>query len=61
VRGHVEAADELARFWFVVFVDESDQDCALVAEERDGEYDGFWTYDRDRVAAIDDHLRTTYW
>lgn len=58
---HAEDDDELGRVWFVVFAGDSDQDCALVAVERDGGYDGFWTYDPERVAAIDDHLHTRYW
>jgi hypothetical protein len=61
VTTHADPDDELGRFWFVAFAADGDQDCALVAEERDDGYDGFWTYDRDRVAEIDDHLESTYW
>lgn len=61
VTTHAEPGDELGRFWFVAFAAGGDQDCALVAEEREDGYDGFWTYDRDRVAEIDDHLRASYW
>ncbi|HMB50658.1 MAG TPA: DICT sensory domain-containing protein [Natronoarchaeum rubrum] len=35
--------------------------CALIAEEREHDrYFGFWTYDDDLVAGIDDYLATTY-
>lgn len=58
---HAEDDDEIGRVWFVVFASYTEQDCALVAVQRDERYDGFWTYDRDRVTAIDDHLRSRYW
>lgn len=58
---HSETDGELGRFWFVVFASGTAQDCALVAEQRTEGYDGFWTYDGDRVAVIDDHLRDAYW
>ena len=61
VTSHTDGDDELGRFWFVVFASDSEQDCALVAVERDEGYEGFWTYDRERVAAIDEHLRDRYW
>jgi len=35
--------------------------CALLAEEREPDrYFGFWTYDDELVASIDDHLAATY-
>jgi hypothetical protein len=61
VTTHAEDDDELGRVWFVVLAGDTEQDCALVAVQRDERYDGFWTYDRDRVAAIDEHLRARYW
>lgn len=61
VTPHAETADELGRFWFVVLAAAGDQDCALLAMERDDRYDGFWTYDPERVAALDDHLGDRYW
>jgi hypothetical protein len=35
--------------------------CAVLARERDARtYDGFWTYDPNRVSALVSHLRSTY-
>lgn len=62
VRLHLEDCTELRRSWVVAFdgggVHESE--CALVAEERDGEFYGFWTYDPTTVDYAIDHLRRTY-
>lgn len=51
---HTDRADELGRYWFLLFEDggEGRQDCVLVARETDdGTYQGVWTYDPDLVAA----------
>lgn len=55
---------ELGQFWFVAFQPEAatrSQTCGLLARERDARtYDGFWTYDPNRVATLVSHLRATY-
>ncbi|WP_335999775.1 DICT sensory domain-containing protein [Halorientalis halophila] len=65
VTAHAESDGELGQYWFVAFSpagsDARSQACALIAWEREpGAYDGFWTYDPDRVAALVTHLRTAY-
>jgi len=41
--------------------DRGSNSCALIAEEREPDrYFGFWTYDDELVAEIDDHLAATY-
>lgn len=60
---HAESAEEIGRFWFLLFDGggDDDQACALVAEEcSPGEYFGFWTYDHDLVEELTAHVRTTY-
>ncbi|MFC7079932.1 DICT sensory domain-containing protein [Halorussus caseinilyticus] len=62
---HAEESEELGAFWFVVFDggDDDRQACALVAEEVQPDSDffrGFWTYDPELVADIDEYLRETY-
>lgn len=49
---HTEPADEIGRYWFMVFDggERSEQPFALVAEQRsDDEFYGVWTYDRSLV------------
>lgn len=52
----VHAGGEYAdRYWFVAFDGPGDSQCALVAEQRDGDdngYVGAWTYDPDLVAGV---------
>lgn len=62
---HVEDADEIGAFWFVVFDggDAERQACALLAEAvgTDPEtFRGFWTYDPELVADIAEYLKRTY-
>lgn len=58
-----DPADEIGRFWFVVF-DGAGSDlneCGLLAEERESDrYYGFWTYDPETVDEIVGYLRTEY-
>jgi DICT domain-containing protein len=66
ITGVTEHTDdgELGEFWFVAFEPDPaarSQTCALLARERDARtYDGFWTYDPNRVSALVSHLRSTY-
>ncbi|SNZ12377.1 Diguanylate Cyclase and Two-component system sensory domain-containing protein [Natronoarchaeum philippinense] len=69
VRLHESTGAEIGLVWFVVFHDGRDDatasgrsnSCALIAEERArDQYYGFWTYDPELVAAIDDYLASTY-
>jgi len=56
-----EAEDAaLTDYWFVAFDGGGDplQQCALVAQEDDGEYDGFWTYDQSMVDDLLAYLRS---
>jgi len=60
---HTWRADEIERFWFVVFDggERDEQKCALLAEEReDRAFYGFWTYDPATVDRIADHLERRY-
>lgn len=58
---HTEVGPEIARTWFVAFDGgREDQTCALVAEERDAGFYGFWTYRPATVEAVLDHLESTY-
>jgi len=59
---HTEDCEELARAWFVVYTDPAnDRDAALVTlEVGDNEWDGFWTYDSERVAAIASYIEGRY-
>ncbi|WP_135830389.1 DICT sensory domain-containing protein [Halorussus halobius] len=62
---HAQTADELGRFWFIVFDGGGDdrQACALLAEEVADEsesFRGFWTYEPGRVAELDAYLAGTY-
>jgi DICT domain-containing protein len=62
---HAEEATELGAFWFVAFDggDDDRQACALLAEEVEtdpGTFRGFWSYDAEFVADIDDYLAATY-
>ncbi|MDH5018945.1 DICT sensory domain-containing protein [Halobacterium rubrum] len=56
----VHAGGEYAdRYWFVAFDGPGDSQCALVAEQRDGnddDYVGAWTYDPDLVAGVVEDL-----
>jgi len=62
VNVHHESDAEVRETWVVAFdgggVEESK--CALVAEERDGGFFGFWTYDPSTVDYVVNHLRATY-
>lgn len=56
-------ADEIGRFWFVVFdgAGRDENKCGLVAEERiPDEYYGFWTYDPGLVDELVSYLRSRY-
>ena len=57
---HRDTEGELTPFWFLAFDGgpERRQRCALVAEERDDGYWGFWSYDTDIVGEILETLRT---
>ncbi|WP_115863913.1 DICT sensory domain-containing protein [Halorussus litoreus] len=62
---HAEDVPEIRRFWFIVYDGGGDdrQACALLAEEVDGDpgsFRGFWTYDPETVADLDDYLDATY-
>jgi hypothetical protein len=58
---HTDVGPEIARTWFVAFDGgRDDQTCALVAEERDQGFHGFWTYRPATVRAVLDHLESTY-
>ena len=62
---HGEDADEIAACWFVIFDGGGDdrQACALLAEEVESDprsFRGFWTYDPETVADVDEYLRATY-
>lgn len=58
---HRSDAPIVGRFWALAFDggDDDTQACGLVARERDGEYDGFWTYDPETVATIAAELEAT--
>jgi DICT domain-containing protein len=62
VRLHLEDCAELRRSWVVAFDGGGvpENECALVAEERDGGFYGFWTYDPTTVDYAIEHLRRTY-
>jgi DICT domain-containing protein len=49
---HTEADSELGRFWFVVFTNGTDQDCALVTREHRDGHGSVRTYDIERVADV---------
>lgn len=58
-----DPADEIGRFWFVVFdgAGSAMNECALLAEEREpGRYYGFWTYDPGVVDELAEYLRSAY-
>lgn len=60
---HSGPAEELGRFWFLVFDGAGDhlETYALVAEETEpGHYRGFWTGDPDFVDDVLSYLRETY-
>ncbi|MDS0281508.1 DUF7504 family protein [Haloarcula onubensis] len=61
---HEHDTPEIAESWFVVYDGGGDPDrqAALLAHELGAadEYDGFWTYESDIVARIDDYLTATY-
>ena len=64
VTTHTDRDSELGRLWFVAFRPVTDGErgaCALIARERTADtYEGFWTYDAERVATLADHLTATY-
>ncbi|NGM71500.1 histidine kinase [Natronolimnobius sp. AArcel1] len=58
-----DPAEELGSFWFVVFDGggHNNQQCALLAEERDMDsFYGCWTYEPDIVAELVAYLESTY-
>lgn len=59
VNVHAETAEEIGRFWFVAFVDDGDYG-GLIAEQRNSDYDGLWTFDSDTVSDLVDYLTATY-
>lgn len=59
---HPTFTDEIKNTWFVTF-DGAGMDiykCALLAEERDGVFYGFWTYDPATVDRIVSHVEKAY-
>ncbi|MDY6818698.1 MAG: DICT sensory domain-containing protein [Halobacteriales archaeon] len=59
---HPTFTEEIEKTWFVAF-DGAGMDiykCALLAEERDGTFHGFWTYDPDTVDRIFRHIEKAY-
>lgn len=55
--------EELRRSWFVVFgrPDTPGQGAALLArQDEDNRWQGFWTYESGRVAAVEDYLEAEY-
>jgi hypothetical protein len=58
---HTDVGPEIEYTWFVAFDGgRDDRKCALVAEERDGGFYGFWTYRPETVDGVLDHLESTY-
>ncbi|MEE6209197.1 DICT sensory domain-containing protein [Salarchaeum sp. III] len=58
---HATNSPEIRETWFVAFDGgpDPDQKSALLAEERDGEFYGFWTYDSDTVDRVFDAVPDT--
>jgi len=56
---HRDREGELTSYWFLAFDGgaEERQRCALVAEEQDDSYWGFWSYDTDLVGEVLETLR----
>lgn len=55
--------EELRQSWFVVFrrPDAPEQGAALLArQDADNRWHGYWTYDPDRVAAVEEYLESEY-
>lgn len=59
---HAERDSELGDYWFVLFDGGPDAEsaCGLLAEQRDGTYYGFWTYDATTVNRLLAYLQDTY-
>jgi len=59
----VEDCEELRRSWFVVFQrsDAPEQSAALLArQDTDNRWQGYWTYDPERVATVEEYLEAEY-
>jgi hypothetical protein len=58
---HTDVGPEIEYTWFVAFDGgREDRKCALVAEDRDEGFYGFWTYRPETVDAVLDHLESAY-
>ena len=61
---HATDDPDIAERWFLAYDGggDPDQQAALLAHELDTDnaYDGFWTYESDIVARIDDYVTATY-
>jgi DICT domain-containing protein len=58
---HTDVGPEIEDTWFVAFDGgRDDRKCALVAEERDEGFYGFWSYRPETVDAVIDHLESAY-
>ncbi|MFC5365791.1 DICT sensory domain-containing protein [Salinirubrum litoreum] len=58
---HTDVGPEIEDTWFVAFDGGDDhRKCALVAEERDEGFFGFWSYRPETVDTVLDHLESTY-
>ncbi|WP_435320521.1 DICT sensory domain-containing protein [Haloarchaeobius sp. TZWSO28] len=64
IRAHGTAGDEeLLRSWFVIYEHATDpsENAALVCYETGrNEWEGFWTFDSDRVADVSDYVATRF-
>ncbi|WP_435365989.1 DICT sensory domain-containing protein [Haloarchaeobius sp. DYHT-AS-18] len=64
IRAHGTAGDEeLLRSWFVIYEHAADpsENAALVCYETGrNEWEGFWTFDSDRVADVSDYVATRF-
>jgi hypothetical protein len=62
VTTHAEPVPELADCWFVVYDggDRPDRSAALLAEEREDGFYGFWTFETETVDRIDAYLDRAY-
>ncbi|WP_423751208.1 DICT sensory domain-containing protein [Salinirarus marinus] len=59
VHGHDD--EEIRRSWVVALEGASTAAALLAVETARNEWNGFWTYDADRVSSVGSHLRETYW
>jgi len=61
ITAHAGYSEDFLRSWFVVYTDPSgNEDIALLAlEDEPNEWLGFWTYQRDRIEAINEYIMRT--